>query len=145
MVNDGGVESYLKITRHLPVDHYGQVERALCPYLSGLGVHVGQLLLGFRPCWSPSGSVSVCSPTVSGSHAHVIWPFVWLASLASPPFPHSSGKTDLRWVGSLGCWTWRLTPTVRWDEGELPKLHVMGDHLGVDEPRLSCIAFDISC
>ena len=66
MVNDGGVSSYLKITRHLSVDDYGQVGRALCPYFSGLGVHVGQLLVGFQPCWSPSGSVSVRSPAVSG-------------------------------------------------------------------------------
>ena len=72
MVNNGGMESYLKITRHLSVDHYGQVERALYPYFSGLGVHVRQLLVGFRPCWSPSGSVSVPSPTVSDSHANVI-------------------------------------------------------------------------
>ena len=103
MVNDGGVESYLKITFHLPMDHYGQVGRALCPYLSGLRVHVGQLLMGFRPCWSPSGSVSVRSPTVSGSHAHVIRPSVWPAPLASPPSPDASGETDLQWVSSLGC------------------------------------------
>ena len=48
VVNDGGVESYRKITRHLPVDHYGQVGRALCPYSFGLGVHVWQPLVGFR-------------------------------------------------------------------------------------------------
>ena len=59
------MESYQKITRHLPVDHYGQVGQALCPYFSGLEVHVGQLLVGFRACWSPSGSVNVRSPTVS--------------------------------------------------------------------------------
>ena len=46
-MNDGGVESYLKITRHLPMDHYGQIGQALCPYFSGLGVHIGQLLVGF--------------------------------------------------------------------------------------------------
>ena len=103
MVNDEGVESYLKITRHLLVDHYGQVGWALCPYLSGLGLHVGQLLVGFRPCWSPSGFVSVRSPAVSGSHAHVIRSSIWFASLASPPSPDASGETDLRWVGSLGC------------------------------------------
>ena len=103
VVNNGRVESYLKITHHLPVDHYGQVERALCPYLSGLGVHVGQLLLGFRPCWSPSGSISVRSPTVSSLHAHVIRPSVWLAPLASPPFPDAIVEIEIRWVGSLGC------------------------------------------
>ena len=76
MVNDGGMESYLKTTRHLQVDHYGQVERALCPYLSGLGVYVRQLLVGFRLRWSPSGSISVRSLAVSGLHAHVIQPSV---------------------------------------------------------------------
>ena len=103
MVNDEGVESYRKITRHLLADHYGQVGRALCPYSSGLGVHVRQLLMGFRPDWSPSGSVSVCSLVVSGSHAHVIRPSVWPAPLASPPSPDASEETDLQWVGSLGC------------------------------------------
>ena len=57
--------------------------------------------MGFRPCWFPSGSVSVHSPVVSGSHAHVIWPSVWLAPLASPPSPDASGETDLRWVAGL--------------------------------------------
>ena len=66
----------MKTTRHLQVDHYGQVERALYPYLSGLGVYVGQLLVGFRLSWSPSGSVSVHSLAVSGLHAHVIHPSV---------------------------------------------------------------------
>ena len=46
MVSDKGVESYLKITRHLPMAHYGQVGQALCPYSSGLGVHVGELPVG---------------------------------------------------------------------------------------------------
>ena len=102
MVSDRGVESYLKITRHLPMDHYGQVGRDLCPYLSGLGVHVGELLVGFRPGWSPNGSVSVRSLAVSGLHAHVIRPSVWLAPLASPPPPEASGETNLQRVGSLG-------------------------------------------
>ena len=103
VVNDEGVESYLKVTRHLPVDHYGQVKQDLCPYLSGLGVHVGQLLVCFRLCWSPSGSVSVRSPAVSGLHAHAIRPFVWPAPLVSPPSPDAIRETDLQWVGSLGC------------------------------------------
>ena len=76
MVSDGGVESYLKTTCHPPVDRYGQVGRALCPYSSGLGVHAGELLVGSRPGWSPNGSVSVRSLTVSGSHAHLIRPYV---------------------------------------------------------------------
>ena len=103
VVNDEGVESYLKATRHLPVDHYGQVEQALCPYFFGLGVHVGQLLVGFRLCWSLSGSVSVRSPAVSGLHAHVIRPFVWATPLISPQSPDAIRETDLQWVGSLGC------------------------------------------
>ena len=78
------------------MDHYGQVGRALFPYSSGLGVHVGQLLVGFRPGWSPSRSVS-------GLHARVIRPSVWSAPLASPPSLDASGETDLQWVGSLGC------------------------------------------
>ena len=38
--------------------------------------------MGFWPCWSPSGSVSFRSLVVSGSHAHVIRPSVWVAPLA---------------------------------------------------------------
>ena len=95
MVNDRGVGSYMRITRHLLEDHYGQVEWALCRYFSRLRAHVGQLLVGFRPCWSPSGSISVRSPTISGSHAHVIRPSIWLSSLASPPSPNAIGETIL--------------------------------------------------
>ena len=74
--SDGGVETYLKTTRHWPVDCYGQVGWALCPYSSRLGVHTGDLLVGSRPGWSPDGSVSARSLAVSGSHAHVIRPSV---------------------------------------------------------------------
>ena len=97
--SDGGVESYLKTTRHPPVDRCGQVGRALCPYSSGLGVHIRELLVGSRPGWSLDGSTSVRSLTVSGSHAHVIWPSVWLAPLASPPSPEASGETDPQRAG----------------------------------------------
>ena len=76
MESDGGVESYLKTTRHLSVDHYGQVGRALCPYSSRLGVHSRELLVGSRPSWSLDGSASVHSLVVSGSHAHIIRPSV---------------------------------------------------------------------
>ena len=76
MVSDGEMESCLKRTRHLPEDHYDQVERALCPYFPVLGVKVGQHLVGFRLGWFPSGSVSVRSPIVSGSLVHVIRPSV---------------------------------------------------------------------
>ena len=44
--SDEGVESYLKTTHHPPVDRYGQVGRALCPYSSGLRVHARELLVG---------------------------------------------------------------------------------------------------
>ena len=103
VVSDKGVESYLKTTRHPPVDRYGQVERALCPYSSELGVHAGELLVGSRPGWSPNESVSVHSLAVSGSHAHVIRSSVWPAPLASPPSTDASGETDPQRVGSLGC------------------------------------------
>ena len=73
------------------------------PLFVWVRVHVGQLLVGFRPGWSPSRSVSVCSPAISGLHARVIRPSVWPAPLASPPSPDASGETDLQWVGSLGC------------------------------------------
>ena len=99
MVNDGGVENYLKTTRHLPVDRYGQVGRALCPCSSGLGVHAGELLVGSWPNWSPNGSVSIRSLVVSGSHAHITRPSIWPAPLASPPSPDANGETDPQRVG----------------------------------------------
>ena len=99
MESDGGVESYLKTTRHPSVDHYGQVGRALCPYSSRLGVHAGELLVGSRPSWSPDGSASVRSLAVSGSHAHIIRPSVCPAPLASPPSPDASGETDPQRAG----------------------------------------------
>ena len=99
MVNDEGVESYLKTTHHLPVDRYGQVRRDLCPFSSELGVHVGELLIGSWPGWSPNGFVSIRSLAVSGSHAHVTRPSVWPAPLASPPSPDANGETDPQRVG----------------------------------------------
>ena len=103
MVSDGGVESYLKTTRHLSVDRYCREGQALCLYWSKLGVHAGELLIGSRPGWSPNKSVSVRSLAISGSYAHVIQPSFWHAPLASPPSPDASGETDLQRVGSLGC------------------------------------------
>ena len=73
------------------------------PLFTGLGVHVGELLVGSQPGWSPNGSVSVRSLAISGSHDHVIRPSVWPAPLASPPSPDASGETDLQRVGLLGC------------------------------------------
>ena len=99
MVSDGEVESCLKRTHHQPDDHYGRVGQALFPYSPSLGLHVGWHLMGFQACWSPSGSVSVRSPIVSGSRVHVIRPSVWPAPPTSPPSLVASGESDLRWVG----------------------------------------------
>ena len=99
VVSDGGVESYLKTTRHPSVDRDGQVGRALCSYSFGLGVHAGELLVGSRPGWSPDGSASVRSLALSGSYAHVIRPSVWPTPLASPPSPDASGETDPQRAG----------------------------------------------
>ena len=82
MVNDGEVGSCPSRVRHLSDDHCGQVRRAFCPYLLGLGVQVGQRLVGFRPRWSPSGPVGARSPVVNGIHVHAIRPYVWPALLA---------------------------------------------------------------
>ena len=95
MLRDGEVESCLKRTRHQSDDHYGRVGRALFPYLPGLRVQVRRHLVVFWPYWSPSGSISVRSPVVSGSHVHVIRPSVWPAPFALPPSPDASGETDL--------------------------------------------------
>ena len=139
------MESYPKRTRHQHGDHYGRAGRALFPYSPRLRVHSGRHLGGYRVCWTPSRSVSGCSPTVNGSHILVIRPSVWPAPLVSPPSPSASEEIDPRWVGLLGCWTWRKVPTVRWDEREPPKPQITGDHWGSDEPRLLCIVFEISC
>ena len=93
------MESCLKKTRHLPDDHYGQVGRALYPYLPGLGVQVRQPLAGFRPCRSPGGSVSVRSLAASGSPAHVTRPSVWPAPPASPPSLVANRETGPQRVG----------------------------------------------
>ena len=79
MVNDREAGSCPRRVRHLPDDHCGQVGRALCPYLPGLGVQVGQRLIGFRPRWSPRGPVGARSPVVNGLHVYAIQPSVWPA------------------------------------------------------------------
>ena len=107
MVSDREVESYLKRTRHQLDDHYGRAGRALFPYSPELRLHAGWHHVGCRACWSPSGSVIIRSPIVSGSHVHAIRPSVYPTPLASPSFLGTSGETDLRWVGLLGCWSWR--------------------------------------
>ena len=98
-MSDGETESCLKRTRHQPYGHYGRAGRGLFPYSLGLGLHSGRHLEGCRACWTPSGSVSVRSPIVSGLHVLVIRPSVWPAPLASPSSPGASEETDLRWVG----------------------------------------------
>ena len=107
MVSDGEAKSCLKRTRHQSYDHYGQAGRALFPYSLGLGLHSGRHLGGCQACWTPSGSVSVHSPIVSGMQVLVIRPSVWPAPPASPPSPGANEETDLRWAGLQGCWTWR--------------------------------------
>ena len=102
-MNDGEEGSCSRRVRHLPDDHCGQVGRALCPYLLGLGVQVGQRLMGFRPLWSPSRPVGARSPIVNSLHVYTIQPSVWPALLAYLPFLDASGETGLRWVDSLGC------------------------------------------
>ena len=82
VVNNGEVESYPKRTHHLLGDHYGRVGHPLCLYLTGLRVHAGQRLAGFRPRWSPSGPVSARSPVVKGLHVPAIRPLVWPTPLA---------------------------------------------------------------
>ena len=82
VVDDGEAGSCPRSVRHLPDDHCGQAGRALCPYLPGLGVQVGQRLVGFQPRWSPSEPVGARFPIVNGLHAHAIRPFVWPALLA---------------------------------------------------------------
>ena len=79
MVDDGEAGSCLRSVRHLLDDHCGQAGRALCPYLPGLGVQVGQGLVGFRPRWSPSDPVGARSPVVNGLHVHAIQPSFWPA------------------------------------------------------------------
>ena len=107
MVSEGEVDNCLKKTRHQPDDHYGWAGQAFFPYSLGLGLHAGRHLVGCLAYWSPSGSVSIRSPIISGTHVLVIWPSVWPSPPASPPSLGASGETNLRWVGLLGCWTWQ--------------------------------------
>ena len=101
------MESCLKRARHQPDDHYGRVGRALSLYSPGLGAHSGRHLGGSRACWTLSGSVGGRFPTANSPPVLVIWPSVGPAPPASPPSPGASGGTGPRWVGLLGCWTWR--------------------------------------
>ena len=79
MVDDREAGSCLRSVRHLPDDHCGQARHVLCPYLPGLVVQVGQRLVGFLPCLSPSEPVGARSPIVNGLPAHAIRPSFWPA------------------------------------------------------------------
>ena len=115
MVSDGEVESCSKRACHQPDDRYGRVEGALSLYSLGLGDHFGRHLGGSRACWTLSGFVVCHFPAINCPHVLIIRPSVGPAPPASPPSPGASGGTGPRWVGLLGCWTWRLVPTVRWN------------------------------
>ena len=107
MVSDGEVESCPKRARRQPDDHYGRVGRALSFYSPGLEAHSGRSLGGSRACWILSGFIGGRSPVVNGPPVLIIRPSVEPAPPVSPPSPGSSGGTSPRWVGLLGCWTWR--------------------------------------
>ena len=107
VVSDGEVESCLKRACHQPDDFYGRVRGALSFYLPRLGAHYGRRLGGSRACWTLNGLVGGHSPAVKGPPVLVTRPSVGLAPPASPPSPGASGGTGPRWVGLLGCWTWR--------------------------------------
>ena len=139
------MESCPKRARHHPDDHYGRVGRALSLYSPGLGAHSGRHLWGSWACWTLSGFVSGRSHAVNGPPVLVIWPSVEPAPPISPPFPGTSEGTGPRWVDLLGCWTWRLVPTARWDVQELLRLRRLGDHLGAGVPKLSRIVSETSC
>ena len=107
VVSDGEVESCPKRARHQPDDHYGRVGGALSLYSPGLGAHFGRHLGGSRACWTLSGFVGDHFPATNGLPVLVIRPSVGPAPYVSPPSPGASGGTGPRWVGLLGCWTWR--------------------------------------
>ena len=107
MVSDGEVESCPKRDRHQPDHHYGWAGRALSLYSPGLGAHSRRHIRGSRAFWTLSGFVGGRSPVVNGPHVLVIRPSVRPAPLVSPSSPGASGGTGPRWVGLLGCWTWR--------------------------------------
>ena len=107
VVSDGEVESCLKRARHQPDDFYGRVGGALSLYSPRLGAHYGRRLGGSRACWTLSGLIGDRFPAVNGPPVLVTRPSVGPAPLVSPPSPGTSGGTGPRWVGLLGCWTWR--------------------------------------
>ena len=107
VVSNGEVESCSKRARHQPDDHYGRVEGALSLYSPRLGAHSGRHLGGSWACWTLSGSVGGRFPTTNGPPVLVIRPHVGPAPPASLPSPGANGGTGPRWVGLLGCWTWR--------------------------------------
>ena len=104
VVSDGEVERCPKRARHQPDDHYVRVGGALSLYSPRLRAHFGLHLRGSRACWTPSGFVGGHFPTENGPPILVIRPSI---GLAPPSSPGASKGTDPRWVGLLGCWTWR--------------------------------------
>ena len=43
-------------------------------------------------------------PAANDQHGSVVWPYFWHVPLGSPPCLGASEGTDLRGMGSLGCW-----------------------------------------
>ena len=107
VVSDVEVESCPKRARHQPDDHYGRVGGALSLYSPGLGAHSGRHLGGPRACWTLRGFVGGRFPAANGLPILIIRPSVGPAPPASPPFPSAGGGIGPRWVGLMGCWTWR--------------------------------------
>ena len=107
VVSDGEVEICLKRPHHQPDDHYDWVGGALSLYSPRLGAHSGRHLGGSRACWTLSGFVGGHFPAANGPPVLVIRPSVGHAPPTSPPSPSASRGTGPRWVGLLGCWTWR--------------------------------------
>ena len=106
-MSDREEENCPKRARHQPDDHYGWVGRALSLYFPGLEAHSGRHLGGSWACWILSGFVGGRSLAINGPPILVTRPSVGPAPPVSPPSPSASGGTGPRWVGLLGCWTWR--------------------------------------
>ena len=58
----------------------------------------------FHPDPLPNGSTGDRSPTTDGQHSPAIQPSVWLALLASFPYPNASEETGPQGTDFLGCW-----------------------------------------
>ena len=58
----------------------------------------------FHPDPLPNEIAGDCSLTTDGQHGSVIQPSVWLALLASSPYPDSSEEAGPQGTDLLGCW-----------------------------------------